>query len=138
MSLKDTGQHANCMAMSDVLNRIGDKWSVMIVGYLTRKTMRFNELRHAIGNLQADAVGGRNLEQACFKSESLGDVPGGRKRLLDGDQQAFGAAIHVTGRFTPLDQSVFTQWGVAGDEVLERGADLIGADGDVCHGVPLV
>ena len=51
MSLKDTGQHANCMAMSDVLNRIGDKWSVMIVGYLTRKTMRFNELRHTIGGI---------------------------------------------------------------------------------------
>jgi DNA-binding HxlR family transcriptional regulator len=37
--------------MGDILNRIGDKWSVMIVGYLTRKTMRFNELRHAIGGI---------------------------------------------------------------------------------------
>ena len=40
-----------CNAMGDILNRIGDKWSVMIVGYLTRKTMRFNELRHAIGGI---------------------------------------------------------------------------------------
>lgn len=40
-----------CTAMADILNRIGDKWSVMIVGYLRRKTMRFNELRHAIGGI---------------------------------------------------------------------------------------
>src|SRR3954469_20295315 len=37
-----------CGAMGDILNRIGDKWSVMVVGHLTRKTMRFNELRHSI------------------------------------------------------------------------------------------
>lgn len=40
-----------CTAMADILNRIGDKWSVMIVGYLARKTMRFNELRNAIGGI---------------------------------------------------------------------------------------
>ncbi len=40
-----------CGAMGDILNRIGDKWSVMVVGQLTRKTMRFNELRHSIGGI---------------------------------------------------------------------------------------
>jgi DNA-binding HxlR family transcriptional regulator len=40
-----------CNAMGDILNRIGDKWSVMVVGFLSRKTMRFNELRHAIGGI---------------------------------------------------------------------------------------
>jgi DNA-binding HxlR family transcriptional regulator len=40
-----------CGGMADILNRIGDKWSVMVVGYLTRKTMRFNELRNAIGGI---------------------------------------------------------------------------------------
>jgi DNA-binding HxlR family transcriptional regulator len=40
-----------CGAMGDILNRIGDKWSVMVVGHLTKKTMRFNELRHAIGGI---------------------------------------------------------------------------------------
>src|SRR5690606_18809475 len=42
---------ATCTAMADILNRIGDKWSVMVVGYLAPKTMRFNELRHAIGGI---------------------------------------------------------------------------------------
>jgi DNA-binding HxlR family transcriptional regulator len=40
-----------CGAMGDILNRIGDKWSVMVVGHLKRNTMRFNELRHSIGGI---------------------------------------------------------------------------------------
>ena len=40
-----------CGSMADILNRIGDKWSVMVVGHLTKKTMRFNELRHSIGGI---------------------------------------------------------------------------------------
>ncbi len=47
----DGNQIEICSAMGDILNRIGDKWSVMVVGHLTRKTMRFNELRHAIGGI---------------------------------------------------------------------------------------
>jgi len=45
------GRSETCNAMADILNRIGDKWSVMIVGYLSQKTMRFNELRHTIGGI---------------------------------------------------------------------------------------
>lgn len=47
----DPEMSATCTAMGDILNRIGDKWSVMVVGQLTHKTMRFNELRHAIGGI---------------------------------------------------------------------------------------
>ena len=50
--MRETGdQVAICGAMGDILNRIGDKWSVMVVGHLTKKTMRFNELRHSIGGI---------------------------------------------------------------------------------------
>ena len=52
MAFKAEGDQAHaCNAMADILNRIGDKWSVMVVGHLTRKTMRFNELRHSIGGI---------------------------------------------------------------------------------------
>lgn len=37
-----------CAAMGDILNRIGDKWSVMVVGRLEGGTMRFSELHRAI------------------------------------------------------------------------------------------
>ena len=52
MSLHDTSKSANCTAMSDVLNRIGDKWSVMVVGMLGRQgTLRFNELKRLINGV---------------------------------------------------------------------------------------
>ncbi|WP_323012837.1 helix-turn-helix domain-containing protein [Devosia sp.] len=52
MSLHDTSKSANCHAMSDVLNRIGDKWSVMVVGMLSRNgTLRFNELKRLINGV---------------------------------------------------------------------------------------
>ena len=52
MSLQDTSKSDNCHAMSDVLNRIGDKWSVMVVGMLGRMgTLRFNELKRMINGV---------------------------------------------------------------------------------------
>jgi DNA-binding HxlR family transcriptional regulator len=52
MSLHDTSKSDNCHAMSDVLNRIGDKWSVMVVGMLGRSgTLRFNELKRMINGV---------------------------------------------------------------------------------------
>lgn len=45
-------EHATCMAMSDILNRIGDKWTVMVVGMLGRNgTLRFNELKRMINGV---------------------------------------------------------------------------------------
>jgi DNA-binding HxlR family transcriptional regulator len=44
-------EHADCRAMSTVLARIGDKWSVYVIGLLARGPMRFNELRRTIGGI---------------------------------------------------------------------------------------
>lgn len=51
MTLGSSDKVETCNAMGDILNRIGDKWSVMIVGFLARKKMRFNELRNGIGGI---------------------------------------------------------------------------------------
>jgi DNA-binding HxlR family transcriptional regulator len=37
-----------CLAAREVLNRVGDKWSIYIVGYLRDGPLRFNELRRSI------------------------------------------------------------------------------------------
>jgi len=52
-STKPTHVHlpADCRAISDVLARIGDKWSVLVVTRLGDGAMRFNELRRAIGGI---------------------------------------------------------------------------------------
>src|ERR1700729_3301010 len=42
---------ADCRAISDILARIGDKWSVLVVTRLGDKPMRFNELRRSIGGI---------------------------------------------------------------------------------------
>lgn len=40
------------MAMTDILNRIGDKWTVMVVGILAHHgTLRFNELKRMINGV---------------------------------------------------------------------------------------
>jgi DNA-binding HxlR family transcriptional regulator len=41
----------DCRAVSDVLARVGDKWSVLVVTRLGAGAMRFNELRRAIGGI---------------------------------------------------------------------------------------
>lgn len=37
-----------CMRVSEVLARVGDKWSILVVGTLGRAPRRFNELRREI------------------------------------------------------------------------------------------
>lgn len=40
--------HGSCIAVREVLNRVGDKWSVLIVQLLADDPKRFSELRHTI------------------------------------------------------------------------------------------
>src|SRR5271157_5982459 len=42
---------SDCRAVSDVLARVGDKWSVLVVTRLGGGPLRFNELRRAIGGI---------------------------------------------------------------------------------------
>ena len=41
----------DCRAVSEVLARIGDKWTVYVVGLLSNGPMRFNEIRRAVGSI---------------------------------------------------------------------------------------
>lgn len=40
--------HAECRAVSEILARIGDKWTVLVVGELSQGTLRYGELRRAV------------------------------------------------------------------------------------------
>jgi DNA-binding HxlR family transcriptional regulator len=42
---------SDCKAVSGVLARIGDKWSVLIVSRLGARPMRFNEIKREIGGI---------------------------------------------------------------------------------------
>src|ERR671929_1052444 len=41
----------DCRAVSEVLARVGDKWTVLVVSALGERPKRFNELRRALGSI---------------------------------------------------------------------------------------
>src|SRR5262249_9390277 len=41
----------DCRAVSEILARIGDKWTVLVVGELGGSPKRFNEIRRALGSI---------------------------------------------------------------------------------------
>src|SRR3954469_8098457 len=44
-------EHAQCKALGQLLDRVGDKWTVMVVGGLSKGPMRFNALLRLIGGV---------------------------------------------------------------------------------------
>lgn len=61
-NLHDTG---NCQRVSDLLQRIGDKWTVLVVRELGDGPRRFNEIRRALGSISQKMLTTtlRNLER---------------------------------------------------------------------------
>jgi DNA-binding HxlR family transcriptional regulator len=41
----------DCRAVSEVLSRVGDKWTILVVGELGNGPRRFNEIRRALGSI---------------------------------------------------------------------------------------
>lgn len=63
----------DCRAVSAVLQRVGDKWTVLVVSMLGGGPMRFNELRHAIGGISQKMLTTtlRNLERDGFVTRTV-------------------------------------------------------------------
>ena len=63
----------DCAAVSEILSRLGDKWSVLVVAYLGDGPMRFNELRRGIGNISQKMLTStlRNLERDGMVSRTV-------------------------------------------------------------------
>ena len=51
MKPRHTNLPADCRVISDILARVGDKWSVLVVTRLGEGPRRFNELRRSIGGI---------------------------------------------------------------------------------------
>lgn len=41
--------HARCRALGRILDRVGDKWTIMVIGVLSAGPVRFNALQRRIG-----------------------------------------------------------------------------------------
>jgi len=51
MLLRHPHTTEDCRAVSEILQRVGDKWTVLVVGKLGGGPLRFNELRAAVGGI---------------------------------------------------------------------------------------
>jgi DNA-binding HxlR family transcriptional regulator len=73
--LKPTHVHTSedCRAVSGILQRIGDKWTVLVIGKLGQGKMRFNELRHAVGGISQKMLTTtlRGLERDGFVTRTV-------------------------------------------------------------------
>lgn len=63
----------DCRAVSEVLQRIGDKWSLLVVRRLGGGPMRFNELRAAVGGISQKMLTTtlRTLERDGFVTRTV-------------------------------------------------------------------
>ena len=59
--------------MSDILQRVGDKWTVLVVSRLGDGPMRFNELRSAVGGISQKMLTTtlRGLERDGFVTRTI-------------------------------------------------------------------
>ncbi len=63
----------DCRAVSEILQRVGDKWTVLVVGKLGDGSMRFNELRAAVGGISQKMLTTtlRSLERDGFVTRTV-------------------------------------------------------------------
>ncbi|MGB6117760.1 MAG: helix-turn-helix domain-containing protein [Mesorhizobium sp.] len=63
----------DCRMVSDVLSRVGDKWTVLVVGYLGSGPMRFSELKRRIGGISQKMLTTtlRGLERDGFVTRTV-------------------------------------------------------------------
>ena len=67
------GPEGSWSAVSEMLSRIGDKWTMLVIAYLGEQPMRFNALRRGIGNISQKMLTAtlRNLERDGFVSRTV-------------------------------------------------------------------
>ena len=69
----DFKETSACRAVTDILSRVGDKWTVLVVSYLGNGPMRFNEIRRTVEGISQKMLTTtlRNLERDGFVKRTL-------------------------------------------------------------------
>lgn len=67
-----TGYDQPCV-IRDVVDRVGDRWSLLTLGHLARTPLRFNALHRAIGDISKQVLSRtlRHLEEDGFISRTV-------------------------------------------------------------------
>lgn len=103
---KLTGFDTDCVATREILNRVGDKWSVLVVVLLGDGPRRFNELKRVIDGisqrmltttlrgLERDGLVARTVHPATPPQVSYDLTPLGRTLLEPVSALAVWAQLH--------------------------------------------
>jgi DNA-binding HxlR family transcriptional regulator len=69
----DAEETTQCEQISALLSRVGDKWTVLVVGVLGKGPSRFNALRRSVGDISQKMLATtlRNLERDGFVSRTV-------------------------------------------------------------------
>ena len=64
---------AVCQSVGDVLARVGDKWSILVIAMLSRGTMRFTQLKRSLGTISQKVLTStlRGLERDGYVSRTV-------------------------------------------------------------------
>ena len=62
-----------CQSVGDVLARVGDKWSILVIHMLSRRTSRFSELKRSLGSISQKVLTTtlRGLERDGYVTRTL-------------------------------------------------------------------
>lgn len=62
-----------CQTVADVLTRVGDKWSLLVLHALSQRSMRFNELKRSLGSVSQKVLTAtlRSLERDGYVSREV-------------------------------------------------------------------
>ncbi|MBN8982849.1 MAG: helix-turn-helix transcriptional regulator [Rhizobiales bacterium] len=73
MATRNIHLTGDCRGISEVLARVGDKWTVLVVTYLGEGPMRFNELRRSISGISQRmlTLTVRSLERDGFVTRTV-------------------------------------------------------------------
>src|SRR6476646_7651398 len=73
MKSRNANLPSDCRAVSEILSRVGDKWSVLVVKLLGDGSLRFNELRAAVGGISQKMLTTtlRGLERDGFVTRTV-------------------------------------------------------------------
>ena len=73
MQLGNLSETGDCLRATDVLARVGDKWSVLVFMQLELRAQRFSELRRAIAGISPKMLAStlRGLEREGFVSRTV-------------------------------------------------------------------
>jgi DNA-binding HxlR family transcriptional regulator len=106
-------EHTECVVVRELLARVGDKWSVLVIGLLGERTHRFSELMRAIEGISTRmlTLTLRQLERDGLVAREVYPVVPPR---VDYSLTALGRSVlePITG---------LTQWAV------DHGSDVAGA-----------